>query len=452
MNAKLIVGICGILSCFSILAQTELDNSVEKPCISSQEYDLIQSKISTSKVYNLNKTAANPVTLIWPLKASDLLKDCSYYQISAYVDHHKTTGAIQDYNCGSNTYDGHKGTDISTWPFNFYKMDNDLVQVVAAASGTLIDKHDGEFDRNCSSNSLTANYVIIQHADGSVALYWHMKNGSITSKKVGDAIAAGDYVGVVGSSGSASGPHLHFEVWSGSTQATAIDPFAGTCNLLNANSWWESQKSYKETQIIKALVSSTDAVLPACPTTETSNEVSSFTMPVQGAGLAPGYAKFYIFLRDEISGYTADMSILNPDNSVFTSWTYSSTSNNGKKYTGWSKKLPTTVGKYTYVAKYNGITCSSTFDIFDVTLSAEKPLEISLANFSPNPSTGQFVLYAKNVSGQSLEVYNSIGEKVYESILSDDAQVLQLGHEAGVYFYTLKSLGVIVKSGKLIVQ
>jgi len=277
------------------------ENDAEHPCITLQEYEYIEQEC----LKNLNDLHINPAfskvqTILeyWPVKASVNLNDCSFYRVSAYVDQDQNAGTIQDWNCGTKTYDGHRGTDISTWPFNFYKMDNNLVQVVAAAPGIIIAKHDGEFDRNCAGNNLTANYIMIQHQDGSQALYWHMKMNSVTSKNVGEVVVAGEYLGVVGSSGSSSGPHLHFEVWSGNSVATRIDPFAGTCNSLNASSWWLNQKTHKETSIVKASVHSTDAVFPACPTTETPNEQYSFAIPYQGAGLPAGYAKFYIFIRD----------------------------------------------------------------------------------------------------------------------------------------------------------
>ena len=47
-------------------------------------------------------------------------------------------------------------------------MDSNLVEVIAAAPGVILDKHDGEFDRNCASTSSNANYVVIQHTDGSL--------------------------------------------------------------------------------------------------------------------------------------------------------------------------------------------------------------------------------------------------------------------------------------------
>ncbi|MFN8331146.1 MAG: hypothetical protein U0T81_08005 [Saprospiraceae bacterium] len=54
-------------------------------------------------------------------------------------------------------------------------MDHNLVEVIAAATGTIVDKHDGEFDKNCASTSMMANYLVIRHEDGSQALYFHMK-------------------------------------------------------------------------------------------------------------------------------------------------------------------------------------------------------------------------------------------------------------------------------------
>jgi len=41
-------------------------------------------------------------------------------------------------------------------------------------------------------------------------------------KQVGDIVERGDVIGLVGQSGSATGPHLHFEVWKNGP------PFSGT--------------------------------------------------------------------------------------------------------------------------------------------------------------------------------------------------------------------------------
>ncbi|HRH58513.1 MAG TPA: peptidoglycan DD-metalloendopeptidase family protein, partial [Chitinophagales bacterium] len=343
------------------------ENNKLNPCISAQEYLQIENEIANNnRLLGINIHAQNRImtTLLnWPLKAATGFTDCGFHFIGAYVDQNTATTSITDFSCGSNTYDGHRGTDIAIFPYGFYKMDNNQVEVVAAAAGTIIAKADGNFDRNCSSNSLTANSIIIQHADGSEALYWHMKKNSVTSKTVGQTVVAGEYLGIVGSSGSSSGPHLHFEVWAGSTNATRQDPYSGACNTLNANSWWITQKPAIDPAVLKVSTNTTDLVMPGCPTTETPNENTSFTIPFQGAGLPAGYAKFYIFLRDATVGSTIDLKILNPNGTTFTSWTYSPTTFYKASYWGWSKLLPTIAGTYKFQATYNGITCFQNFNI-----------------------------------------------------------------------------------------
>ncbi len=296
-------------------------------------------------------------------------------------------------------------------------MENHQVEVVAAAAGTIISKHDGEYDRNCvgSGSGLVANDVIIQHADGSVALYWHMKD-SITTKAVGQTVAAGEYLGIVGSSGSSSGAHLHFEVWAGTTASTLIDPFAGTCNLKNATSWWVSQKPHAEPQIVKASVHTTDIVTPACPTTETPNESTSYIQPFQGVGLAPGYAKFYAFVRNGISGQPVTMSILNPDMSVFNSWSYTLSASYNFGTLGFSKKLPVTAGTYTFNATYNGIPCTQSFDILTT-------LPVSLAWFKDEARQGYNQLFWQTLT-ENNNAYFSI-EKSRDGISFSEVSKLK---------------------------
>ena len=53
--------------------------------------------------------------------------------------------------------------------------------------------------------------VIIQHGSKYSTLYAHL-NGYKRGQRVGNKVKQGDIIGYVGSSGLATGPHLHYEV------------------------------------------------------------------------------------------------------------------------------------------------------------------------------------------------------------------------------------------------
>lgn len=402
-------------------------NDAQNPCITHEDYIKIDAEVA----YNCKKLGLNKInqrnvlttSLLWPIKAATNFTDCGFHFIGAYVDQNTTAGSIQDYNCGTNTYDGHTGTDIAIWPFGFYKMDNSQVEVIAAAAGTIIQRADGNFDRNCTSNTMIANSIIIQHADGSYALYWHMKSGSVTSKLVGQTVVAGEYLGVVGSSGSSSGPHLHFEVRTGNTSASYKDPFSGTCNILNPTSWWASQRPHTDPAILKASVNTTDIPPPNCPNTEISNESNTFAIPFQGAGLPAGYAKFYAFIREGTVGTIIDMKILNPNGSIFNNWTYSISNIYKVAYYGFSKLLPTTAGAYTFQATYNGISCSKVFTI-TTPLSINDFTDSKNLQIYPNPTENTFTVFGENLdlgnySFQIINEYGQIVKKETTSLLTD---------------------------------
>lgn len=59
------------------------------------------------------------------------------------------------------------------------------------------------------------NNIVIQHADGSRAGYWHLQhNGALVN--VGDTVKKGQPIGLSGKTGYALSAHLHFLVWKSS--------------------------------------------------------------------------------------------------------------------------------------------------------------------------------------------------------------------------------------------
>lgn len=67
------------------------------------------------------------------------------------------------------------------------------------------------------------NLIVIEHNIGGkvvASAYGHEEHIYV---KVGDLVTAGQHIADVGSEGHSTGPHLHFEIRPGGTQATAVD-------------------------------------------------------------------------------------------------------------------------------------------------------------------------------------------------------------------------------------
>ncbi|MBT2451296.1 peptidoglycan DD-metalloendopeptidase family protein [Streptomyces sp. ISL-43] len=67
------------------------------------------------------------------------------------------------------------------------------------------------------------NEVVIQHADGKYSQYAHLSQLSVST---GQSVTAGQRVGLSGSTGNVTGPHLHFEIRTGPSYGSDIDPLA----------------------------------------------------------------------------------------------------------------------------------------------------------------------------------------------------------------------------------
>ncbi|MHA3704466.1 peptidoglycan DD-metalloendopeptidase family protein [Jatrophihabitans sp. YIM 134969] len=67
------------------------------------------------------------------------------------------------------------------------------------------------------------NWVVVDHHDGSFSIYGHMR---VLATVVGKQVEPGTLIAYVGSEGESTGPHLHFEVRTGSyaSAATSTDP------------------------------------------------------------------------------------------------------------------------------------------------------------------------------------------------------------------------------------
>ncbi|WP_062231868.1 M23 family metallopeptidase [Fictibacillus sp. FJAT-27399] len=101
--------------------------------------------------------------------------------------------------------ENHKGLDFGCI--------NHVTPIYAARQGRVVYS---QFHKNKSGAPGYGNLVILQHGKG---LYSGDAHLSETSVRKGQAIKEGQQIGVCGSKGHSTGPHLHFEVktseWGG---------------------------------------------------------------------------------------------------------------------------------------------------------------------------------------------------------------------------------------------
>lgn len=129
---------------------------------------------------------------------------------------------VLDFGCSNWTYNGHDASDVDLRGFGEQAIG---VPVFSAMDGVVIDSHDGEFDMNTAAQGQPANFCVIDHGGGRIALYFHFKKNSVLVQP-GDHVVAGQQLGLTGSSGNSTWPHLHFATYDGGER---YEPYAGEC-------------------------------------------------------------------------------------------------------------------------------------------------------------------------------------------------------------------------------
>lgn len=140
-----------------------------------QQVKQLQKQLEEQMAAEGKNYNTNPGGYIWPV-------DSRY--ITSTVGGRNSPGGVGSTN--------HKGTDIGRVGYTS--------PVYAAKAGTVIV---------ATRSSSYGNYVVISHGTGNTTLYAHMSSIKVS---VGTYVQQGQTIGITGSTGHTTGPHLHFEV------------------------------------------------------------------------------------------------------------------------------------------------------------------------------------------------------------------------------------------------
>jgi len=136
------------------------------------------------------------------LQKGILIDDTSYVYALPYEEG-KTFRVIQGY------FSSFTHKERAALDFNMKRG----TKITAARDGVVVrakeDGTKGGFNKKYRSDG---NNIVIQHADGTRAGYWHLQhNGALVN--VGDTVKTGQVIALSGKTGYAAVPHLHFLVW-----------------------------------------------------------------------------------------------------------------------------------------------------------------------------------------------------------------------------------------------
>ncbi len=85
----------------------------------------------------------------------------------------------------------HTGIDINA---------KENTEVKSAYSGKVLRVEENEF---------YGKFIMVEHFDSLISLYGHLNEQKVN---IGDTVEKGDVIGLSGSTGRSTGPHLHFEI------------------------------------------------------------------------------------------------------------------------------------------------------------------------------------------------------------------------------------------------
>ena len=180
--------------------KSELDEQIEEASQLIKEYEASIDKMET----DVKEIEAEDAKVDKEIKAaqeagSKVVGEGSFIwpsEDSRYVT--SKFGARSAPTAGAST--NHKGIDIGA---------SKGTNILAAKSGTV---------RTSSYSSSYGNYVVINHGDGTTTTYAHMSQRLVS---VGEVVKQGQVIGLVGSTGVSTGPHIHFEI---TVNGARVDP------------------------------------------------------------------------------------------------------------------------------------------------------------------------------------------------------------------------------------
>jgi murein DD-endopeptidase MepM/ murein hydrolase activator NlpD len=147
--------------------------------------------------------------------------------------------------CNDSFYGDHVGTGKNAWDFA-----NGTQFPVSAAREGIVTHLKMSSDAGCDTSACVdyANYIVIDHGDGTASVYLHMAGGTLDpTVRCGQPVRQGQRLAIAGSTGWSTGPHLHYQVnavHTGETRTCECGEDGTQCGSSEAawSTFWSSSR------------------------------------------------------------------------------------------------------------------------------------------------------------------------------------------------------------------
>ncbi len=173
----------------------EMEGELEEKLLTAQEQAALAAELERQSK-ELEREAYNLLKRVEELERQELMKNAGVNATGTYLwpssDSYYVTSLF-----------GNRFHPILHYWRTHYGID------IGAAYDTKIYASDGGVVVVSESSYSYGNYVMIAHGNGRYTLYAHMNKRLVS---VDDVVKQGDVIGLVGATGYANGPHIHFEI------------------------------------------------------------------------------------------------------------------------------------------------------------------------------------------------------------------------------------------------
>ena len=164
----------------------------------AEEREAKEIEAQIKKLLETSDVTPSPGGFIWPVSTSKIITSPMGGRVSP--------GGIGSTN--------HRGVDIGGVGTTSAAMATKAGKVILART-VVYGSYGG---------SGSGNYVVVDHGGGYTTLYAHLTSVKVS---VGDMVGQGDTVGITGSTGNSTGPHLHYEVMINGVNQNPLDYLPG---------------------------------------------------------------------------------------------------------------------------------------------------------------------------------------------------------------------------------